>query len=205
MRALAGYWEGWSPTQLLRPGGVGPHDRHRRYGQDRHRGHNAAHGFGMSVIYLQPVSCVHRGLKEPRVGCPSLVDLPTLWAGADFVSVAPPRSPTTLGDISRRRRRVDASAIDAVLSRALARCADQTETSRRWSEGAEPWRDAAAGLDVLRACSSAEPSVDQGLAPLGNAWCWPRTLGSATIDARFCDGALLFRLSYHRRPERCPP
>ena len=166
----AGHWEGWSPTQLLGQAVWGRTIGIVGMGKIGTAVARRARGFGMSVIYHNRSA---RPQAEAELGA-RLVDLPTLWSEADFVSLHAPLTDDT-------RHLVDADASTQMRSTAVlvntARGALIDEAAL--VEAVRGGVIAAAGLDVFER----EPSVDPGLAPLDNVVLAPH-IGSATIDAR---------------------
>jgi glyoxylate reductase len=166
----AGWWRGWSPTQLVgRPvsgttlGIVG-------LGKIGSAVARRAHGFDMEVVYHNRRRAE---LAEQRTGA-RLVELEELLAISDFVSLHAPLDESN-------RHLIDATALGGMKSTAVlvntARGALVDEAAL--VEALRDGRLAAAGLDVFER----EPTLAAGLAALDNVVLAPH-IGSATTAAR---------------------
>ncbi len=166
----AGEWEGWSPTQLLGRAVWGQTIGIVGMGKIGSAVARRARGFGMTVLYHNRSP---RPEAEGELGA-RLVDLPTLWREADFVSLHAPLTEQT-------RHIVDADALErmrdtaVLVNTARGPLIDEAALVAALRGGVI----AAAGLDVFER----EPLIDPGLAPLDNVVLAPH-VGSATIDAR---------------------
>jgi lactate dehydrogenase-like 2-hydroxyacid dehydrogenase len=165
----AGRWTGWTPTQLL-----GGHVTGKtigivgmgRIGEATAR--RAHFGFGMRVVYMNrsPRACDIPGARQ--------VDLPTLLAEADFVSLHCPGG-------AENRHLIDAAALRRMkptahlVNTARGEVVDEAALVEALKAGVI----AGAGLDVYEA----EPKLHPGLAALPNVSLLPH-LGSATAETR---------------------
>jgi D-3-phosphoglycerate dehydrogenase len=126
--------------------------------------------FGMSVIAYDPY--VQAG-RAAQMGV-RLVDLDTLLAESDFMSVHLPKTPETLGLIGHEQlHRVKPSLV--LVNAARGGIVDETALYSALKEG----RVAAAGLDVF----ATEPCTDSPLFELDNVVATPH-LGASTDEAQ---------------------
>lgn len=165
----AGRWQGWAPTQLM-----GTHVTGKtigivgmgRIGAATAR--RAHHGFGMRVLYTSrtPRPCDIPGARQ--------VDLPTLLAESDFVSLHCPG-----GDANRHL--IDAAALARMKPGAhlINTARGEVVDEAALVEALRERRIAGAGLDVYEN----EPRLHPGLIGLPNVTLLPH-LGSATVETR---------------------
>lgn len=169
----SGRWTGWTPTQLL-----GSHVTGRtigivgmgRIGEATAR--RAHFGFGMQVLYMNRSA---RGCDIPGA---RQVDLPTLLAEADFVSIHCPGG-------AENRHLIDAAALASMKPTAhlVNTARGEVVDEAALVDALQERRIAGAGLDVYEA----EPALHGGLAALPNVTLLPH-LGSATEETRIAMG-----------------
>ena len=130
-----------------------------------------ARGFGMRVLYHDPVRATHDAERELAA---TSVDKPTLLAESDFVTLHVLLSPETkhlIDEASLRSMKKTAVLVNA----ARGPIVDEAALARALGEG---WI-AAAGLDVFEE----EPKIHPGLLPLTNVVLAPH-VASASFDTR---------------------
>jgi len=165
----AGQWRGWGPMQLLSTDvhgktlgifGMG------RIGQAMAR---RARGFDMPVIFYNPVPVTLEDGVEARS-----VDLPSLLAESDFLSIHCPLMPETTHAFSTAEfKAMKRSAV--LVNTARGPVVDEAALVEALKSG----EIYAAGLDVFEE----EPKIHPGLLELENAVLLPH-LGSATHETR---------------------
>jgi lactate dehydrogenase-like 2-hydroxyacid dehydrogenase len=170
-------WTGWTPTQLMGVHVTGKVLGLAGFGRiARATARRAHHGFGMRVIYNDPI----RASREAEAECAAEYreTLDEVLAEADFVSLHCPGGPETYHLIGRAELvRMKPTAV--LVNTARGPVVD----AEALAEALGDKTIAAAGLDVYEG----EPKVPDRLKALDNVVLLPH-LGSATVETRVAMG-----------------
>ena len=194
----SGAWTGWALDQLIGLGLLGRTLGVVGFGRIGQAMARRAHGFGMRVIYADPVQA---GLASPPAVPPSgaapvpaeRVSIDELFATADAVSLHCPLTPETRQLVNAERlAQMKPTAI--LVNTARGGCVDEAALADALIQR----KLFGAGLDVY----AREPAVDQRLLEAPGVVLAPH-IGSATTEARtamaqLCADAVIAALRGHR-------
>jgi glyoxylate reductase len=194
----SGAWTGWALDQLIGVGLLGKTLGVVGFGRIGQAMARRAHGFGMRVVYADPVSdaAPPAAASPPGRASPvpaERVSLDELFATADAVSLHCPLTPETRQLVNAERlARMKPTAI--LVNTARGGCVDEAALAEALTQR----RLFGAGLDVY----AREPAIDAGLLAAPGVVLAPH-IGSATTEARtamaqLCADAVIAALRGHR-------
>jgi glyoxylate reductase len=193
----SGAWSGWALDQLLGVGLTGKTLGVIGYGRIGRALARRALGFGMTVVYADPVAGAAPAPPpgEPRDAAHGPLSIDDLFASADAISLHCPLTPETHHLVDARRLAL-MKPTAVLVNTARGGCIDEAALIEALQDG----RIFGAALDVY----PKEPEISPGLLECPRLVLAPH-IGSATTEARtamaqLCADAVIAVLRGHRPP-----